>query len=63
MIVLLLPSVTDVLLTLFQMCELRHKAHGKKNFIPEGSSDTIAKGAYYLTKIDDMFRREYARKE
>lgn len=51
------PQVYD------DMCELRHKAHGKKNFIPEGSSDTIAKGAYYLTKIDDMFRREYARKE
>jgi hydroxymethylglutaryl-CoA synthase len=45
------------------MCELRHKAHGKKNYAPEGSVDTIAKGAYYLTNIDDMFRREYARKE
>ncbi|KAF8541047.1 putative hydroxymethylglutaryl-CoA synthase [Trichophaea hybrida] len=45
------------------MCELRHKAHGKKNYTPEGSVDTIAKGAYYLISIDDKFRREYTRKE
>jgi hydroxymethylglutaryl-CoA synthase len=51
------PEVYDA------MCELRHRAHGKKNYTPEGSSETIAKGAYYLVRIDDMFRREYARKE
>jgi hydroxymethylglutaryl-CoA synthase len=51
------PDVYD------QMCELRHKAHGKKNYKPQGRVDTISKGAYYLVNIDDMFRREYARKE
>ncbi|CCX32220.1 hydroxymethylglutaryl-coenzyme A synthase C terminal-domain-containing protein [Pyronema domesticum] len=51
------PEVYDA------MCELRHRAHGKKNYSPEGSVDTIVKGSYYLTSIDDMFRREYARKE
>lgn len=46
-----------------QMCELRHQAHGKKNYTPQGSVETIVKGTYYLTNIDDMFRREYSRKE
>jgi hydroxymethylglutaryl-CoA synthase len=47
----------------YQTCELRHKAHGKKEYTPEGPVDTITKGTYYLTSIDSMFRREYARKE
>jgi len=42
------------------MCELRHKAHLKKNFTPEGDVSTIAPGTYYLEYIDDMFRRKYA---
>lgn len=42
---------------------LREKAHQKKNFTPEGSIDNIRPGTYYLTKVDDMYRREYARKE
>ena len=46
-----------------QMCELRHQAHGKKDYRPQGSVEKIAKGTYYLTNIDDKFRREYARKE
>ncbi|KAL7274115.1 3-hydroxy-3-methylglutaryl coenzyme A synthase [Rhizina undulata] len=44
------------------MCTLRHKVHGKKDFIPAGDASTIASGAYYLTKVDEMFRREYIRK-
>lgn len=44
------------------MCDLRSRAHGKKNYTPEGSIETIVNGTYYLTKVDDLFRREYARK-
>lgn len=45
------------------MCNLREKAHLQKNYTPQGEASTIIKGAYYLTKVDDMFKREYARKE
>ncbi|KAL2266233.1 hypothetical protein VTJ83DRAFT_5585 [Remersonia thermophila] len=45
------------------MCDLRKKAHLQKNYTPEGDASTIAKDAYYLVKVDDMFRREYAIKE
>jgi hydroxymethylglutaryl-CoA synthase len=43
----------------FQMCMLREKAHLKKNFCPAGGIDTIVPGTYYLTEVDDMFRRKY----
>lgn len=43
-----------------QMCELRKKAHLQKSYTPTGSSETIAKGVYYLEGIDDMFRRKYS---
>ncbi|PLN75885.1 putative hydroxymethylglutaryl-CoA synthase [Aspergillus taichungensis] len=46
-----------------EMCQLREHAHLKKNFQPAGSVDTLAPGTYYLTNIDDMFRRHYAIKE
>ncbi len=42
-----------------KMCILREKAHLQKNFVPQGSPDTIIKGTYYLTEVDDMFRRKY----
>jgi hydroxymethylglutaryl-CoA synthase len=45
------------------MCNLRHNVHGKGNFTPAGSADTVAKGAYYLSKVDELYRREYIRKE
>ncbi|KAF2084959.1 hydroxymethylglutaryl-CoA synthase [Saccharata proteae CBS 121410] len=48
------PEVYD------QMCNMREKAHLQKDFTPQGSIDSIAPGAYYLTHIDDMFRRKYA---
>jgi len=51
------PEVYD------EMCNLREKAHLKKNYQPQGSVDTILPGAYYLTNVDDMFRREYAVKQ
>lgn len=41
------------------MCTLREKAHLQKNYTPKGNSETITKGTYYLTEIDDMFKRKY----
>ena len=38
---------------------LREKAHLQKNYTPKGSEETIVKGTYYLTEVDDMFRRKY----
>ncbi|KAL6404676.1 putative hydroxymethylglutaryl-CoA synthase [Ilyonectria robusta] len=43
-----------------QMCDLRKQAHLQKDFVPKGEISTIAPGTYYLTKVDDMFKREYA---
>ncbi|ODQ68293.1 hydroxymethylglutaryl-CoA synthase [Nadsonia fulvescens var. elongata DSM 6958] len=42
---------------------LREKAHLCKNFTPTGSIETIRSGTYYLTNVDDMYRRTYAIKE
>lgn len=42
------------------MCDLRKQAHLQKDFTPKGEVDTIAPGTYYLTKVDDMFKREYS---
>ncbi|KAK9457269.1 hydroxymethylglutaryl-coenzyme A synthase C terminal-domain-containing protein [Dipodascopsis uninucleata] len=39
--------------------ELREKAHLAKNYTPEGSTENLLPGTYYLTKVDDMYRREY----
>ena len=41
------------------MCLARERAHLKKDFIPTGSIEHIVPGTYYLTKVDDMYRREY----
>ena len=49
-----LPSVYD------EQCNLRERAHLKNNYTPSGSLDYITKGTYYLTEVDDMFRRSYA---
>jgi hydroxymethylglutaryl-CoA synthase len=38
---------------------MRERAHLKKNFQPAGKTDTLLPGTYYLTDIDDMFRRKY----
>lgn len=42
---------------------LREQAHLQKNFTPKGSTDLLIKGTYYLTEVDDKFRRSYAVKE
>jgi hydroxymethylglutaryl-CoA synthase len=41
------------------VCELRKRAHLKKDYTPEGDPCTIASGTYYLTRVDDMYRRSY----
>lgn len=51
------PEVYD------EMCNMRERAHLKKSYTPEGQTDTLFSGTYYLTGIDDMFRRTYSIKE
>jgi hydroxymethylglutaryl-CoA synthase len=41
------------------MCNLREKAHLQKSYTPVGNPETITAGTYYLTEVDDMFRRKY----
>lgn len=48
------PAVYD------EMCLLREKAHLKKDFKPAGQVEDLVAGTYYLTEVDDMFRRKYA---
>ncbi|KAJ5749684.1 hypothetical protein N7533_006712 [Penicillium manginii] len=38
---------------------LREHAHLQKNFKPSGKTETLQSGTYYLTEVDDMFRRKY----
>ena len=42
-----------------QMCNLREEAHLKKGYTPKGNVDSLVEGTYYLTEVDDMFRRKY----
>jgi hydroxymethylglutaryl-CoA synthase len=51
------PEVYD------EMCNLRERAHLKSNYKPEGEVSTIVPGTYYLTAVDDMFRRSYEVKQ
>ncbi|KAF0853033.1 mitochondrial ketone body formation hydroxymethylglutaryl-CoA synthase [Andalucia godoyi] len=37
--------------------------YGKPNTAPSGPTDTLFPGTYYLTSIDDMWRRSYERKQ
>lgn len=46
-----------------QAIALRENAHLKKDFKPVGSIDLLQKGTYYLTEVDDKFRRSYLVKE
>ena len=41
------------------MCILREKAHLQKGYTPKGDPANIAPGTFYLTEIDDMFKRKY----
>jgi hydroxymethylglutaryl-CoA synthase len=51
------PEVYD------EMCNLRERAHLKKDYKPQGSTETLLPGTYYLTNVDDMFRRAYEVKQ
>ncbi|KAK4620040.1 Hydroxymethylglutaryl-CoA synthase [Fulvia fulva] len=51
------PEVYD------QMCNLREKAHLKNNYTAQGNVEDIRPGVYYLTEVDDMFRRAYRVKD
>lgn len=42
---------------------LREKAHLRKDFEPSGDIKGLSPGTYYLTKVDDMYRRQYSIKE
>lgn len=42
-----------------EMCKLREHAHLQKNFKPSGNTEILQPGTYYLTEVDDMFRRFY----
>ncbi|CDK30007.1 unnamed protein product [Kuraishia capsulata CBS 1993] len=42
---------------------LREKAHLAKSFKPTGETEYLPKGTYYLTEVDDRYRRFYAVKE
>ncbi|CAI8507025.1 unnamed protein product [Hanseniaspora opuntiae] len=43
--------------------KLREELHLKKDVSPKGSIEHLTAGTYYLTKIDDKWRREYSIKE
>ena len=51
------PEVYD------EMCNMRERAHLKKEHKPVGNVETIVPGTYYLTGVDDMFRRSYEVKQ
>ncbi|MCJ1399461.1 Hydroxymethylglutaryl-CoA synthase, cytoplasmic [Xylographa trunciseda] len=42
-----------------EMCNMRERAHLQKNYTPKGNPETIFKGTYYLTEVNDMFQRKY----
>lgn len=42
-----------------QMCNSREKAHLQRDYAPSGDAETITKDTYYLSKVDEMFRRQY----
>lgn len=43
--------------------DAREKAHLQKSFKPEGSIEHLSKGTYYLTEVDDKYRRLYTKKD
>ncbi|KAI4106314.1 MAG: hypothetical protein LQ339_003051 [Xanthoria mediterranea] len=47
------PKVYD------EMCNSREKAHLQRDYAPSGDAETITKDTYYLSKVDEMFRRQY----
>ena len=43
-----------------EVMKLREQAHNKKSFAPVYTTEYIEKGSFYLTQIDELFRRSYA---
>lgn len=41
--------------------KLREETHHKSSYEPVSSLSDLTPGTYYLTLVDDMFRRTYAR--
>jgi hydroxymethylglutaryl-CoA synthase len=39
--------------------QLREENHNAVDYTPSGSLDNLWEGAYYLEKIDSMYRRTY----
>jgi len=48
--------------TYVESLHTREAMHSAKDVTPKGSTDSLFEGAYYLEKIDGMFRRTYGRK-
>ncbi|XP_060065137.1 hydroxymethylglutaryl-CoA synthase 1-like isoform X3 [Ylistrum balloti] len=44
-----------------RIMKLREDTHNKAPYVPVGSTDTLFPGTWYLTGIDSMHRRSYAR--
>ncbi|GAQ90489.1 hydroxymethylglutaryl-CoA synthase [Klebsormidium nitens] len=40
--------------------ELMERRYGANDFVPEAQTDCLYPGTYYLTKVDDLYRRFYA---
>jgi hydroxymethylglutaryl-CoA synthase len=36
--------------------------YGAKDFVPASTNEILRPGTYYLMKVDDLYRRSYARK-
>ena len=45
-----------------QAMRLRVESHQKRNYSPAGDVGSLQPGTYYLESVDEMFRRQYARK-
>jgi hydroxymethylglutaryl-CoA synthase len=48
--------------TYVESLHTREAMHSAKDVTPKGSIDSLFEGAYYLEKVDHMFRRTYGRK-
>ena len=46
-----------------QTMKLREETHNLKNYSPQGNVNLLASGTFYLSKVDDKYRRSYAFKE
>ena len=42
---------------------LMESRYGAADFVPEHQPDALRSGTFYLTRVDDLYRRSYARKD